>query len=286
MQSFRFPPTEFLLIRAGIAGLLLVVSSVHGALARPAGVPVLIYHEIVTDNRPAGETVIHIEQFLEQMKWLHDHHYTTLSISELAEILLGNAVAPDNPVVLTFDDGWRSGLLAVPVLEQYKFKATFLIIAGPKGIGDPYLTWDEILKLDQHPLFKVESHTFSHPWDRSDNLVTWVDGRTKGKGPDAAYFELSESKRLLEEHLNRPIRVLAWPCGWYNDTLVALAKEAGYTALLSAVGGLNVRGAGLDHINRTFIDGACPLTTFEETLQDGRYRVCQVTSSPTLGHLP
>ena len=270
---------------AGIV-MFLLVSLVEGAPGRNHGIPVLIYHEIVTDDRGPGETVIHIDRFREQMKWLHGHAYTTLSLSELEDIVKQRRPIPDKAVVLTFDDGWRSGLLAVPVLEAYGFKATFLIIAGPRGIGDPYLTWDEVRRLDQHPLFDVESHTFSHPWDRHDNLVTWVEGRTGNKGPADALFELTESKRLLEQQLQHPVQVLAWPCGWYNDKLTILARRAGYNLLLSAEDGLNVPGGKLDHIHRTFVDGACDLEAFAETLKEGRYRICQTTSPPTRNHLP
>jgi peptidoglycan/xylan/chitin deacetylase (PgdA/CDA1 family) len=271
-------------VASGIV-LFLLVSLVQGAPGRDHGIPVLIYHEIVTDGRAPGETVIHVDRFREQMKWLHEHAYTTLSFSELEDILKKRRPIPDSAVVLTFDDGWKSQLLTVPVLEAYGFKATFFIIAGPKGIGDPYLTWEEIRQLDQHPLFDVESHTFSHPWDPHDNLVTWVEGRTRNKGPVDALFELTESKRLLENQLQHPVRVLAWPCGWSNDELTTLAKRAGYTLLLSAEAGLNLPGGKLDHIHRTFVDGACNLEAFAQTLKDGRYQICQTTSpTPSESH--
>jgi len=250
------------------------------------GVPVLIYHKIVTDDQPPGETVIHLDRFRQQMAWLKSHRYRTLMLSELPAVLAGTHPVPERAVVLTFDDGWKSALHAVPILEAYGFAASFWIIAGERGIGEPYLEWTDIVQLDRHPLFEVASHTLSHPWDPASNLVTWVDGHTPGKSIADARWELVESRRILEQHLGHPVTALAWPCGWYNDMLMTLAQEAGYTMLMTADDGLNTPGTDPWHVHRTFVDGACDLTVFETTVRDGHYRSCETSSQPTRGHLP
>ena len=43
-------------------------------------------------------------------------------------------------------------------------------------------------------------------------------------------YELFESKRILEERLNKKIDFLCWPGGGYNELSLKLAKEAGYKA--------------------------------------------------------
>jgi len=142
---------------------------------------------------------------------------------------------------LTFDDGWKSIKEAIPILLKFNFKASFWIITS-EGIGNDYLNWKDIIEIDRVSNFQVESHTFTHPWDRKNNLVTWVDRKTPGKGIVDAEYELSESKRMLEKKLNRKIHYLAWPCGWYNDILKMLAKKVGYKAALTVNDGANVQG--------------------------------------------
>lgn len=267
------------------AGLLALAGTVSGAeLPGRAGqgVPVLIYHEIATDGRPPGETVISLERFEAQMDWLAEHGYRTISMGELVAIMRGRAAMPARAVVLTFDDGWKNVLNAVPVLERHRMKASFWIIAG-KGIGDDYLAWSDIEALARHPGFEVQSHTMSHPWDPTDNLVGWVEGQVPGKDAATARAELVDSKRELERHLQRPVDYLAWPCGWYNDQLVRLAVNAGYRALLTAEAGLNAPRGDVLRIKRTFIDGSCGMEDFAKTIVDGRYRVCDDRRAPTLG---
>lgn len=250
-----------------------------------SGVPALLYHEIVTDGRPPGETVMHLDLFHQQMAWLKSHGYRTLTLSELAGILAGTHPMPEHAVVLTFDDGWKSVLQALPILKAYGFAASFWIIAGERGIGGLYLEWSDIIQLDRHPLFEVASHTVSHPWNQ-ENLVTWVEGRTPGKSIADARWELVESRRILEQRLGHPVTSLAWPGGWYNDTLITLAKEAGYTMLMTVDDGLNTPGTDLWHVHRTVVDGACGLAVFEMIVRDGHEQICQTSSQSTSGHGP
>ncbi|MBM9502176.1 polysaccharide deacetylase family protein [Leptospira sp. 201903071] len=254
----------------------------------PKGIPVLIYHEIVTESdRDPGETVIFLEKFQEQMKYLSSHGYHPISMKQLLLYLKGGHPLPDRSIVLNFDDGWKNVLNAVPTLKKYSFPASFWIIAGPKGIGKgEYMEWSEIKELSQNPLFEIGSHTYSHPWNPKDNLVTWVDNRVPGKGKKEALFELKESKRILEEKLGIPIDYLAWPCGWYNKPLIRLAKLSGYKALLTTEQGANLPGADPMRIKRIFIDGKCDLATFIEQLENPKYTVCQKTQKSTQGNSP
>lgn len=275
-----------------IPAALLLGIGVIGAVPAPGfsatqrAIPVLIYHQFVTDTTAPGETVIRLERFAEQMRWLREHRYSALTLDQFAAVVGGERPVPSRAVVITIDDGWKSGLLAVPILKQHRLNASFWIIAGPRGIGDPYLTWPEIEAIDRDPLFEVASHTMSHPWNPRDNLVTWMDGTVPGRSREDVRHELAESKRLLEEHLGRPVTQLAWPCGWFTDAMVDLAREAGYTMILTAADGLNGRGADPLRIRRTFVDGACDLASFIASVRDGGYRVCQTQNPPTLGHLP
>jgi len=244
------------------------------AAAPGAGVTVLVYHEVVTDNRGEGVTTITAAHFAEQMELLADEGFVTVGIADLVRHMKGEATLPAKAVVLTFEDGWRSALNATPVLDKHKLKASFWIITG-NGIGGLYLDWSDIERLAANPRYEVYSHTVSHPWDPSNNLVTWVQGAAKEEGKRDALHELAESKRVLEQRLGKPVPYLAWPSGWYDDTLVGLAREVGYTALLTTEPGLNRRGDDVLRIHRTIVDGGCDLLTFRRTVETGYAFTCK-----------
>jgi peptidoglycan/xylan/chitin deacetylase (PgdA/CDA1 family) len=272
-------------VRAPIACGALCAASLAALAATPrpapppaapqgAGVTVLVYHEVVTDNRAEGKTTITAEHFAEQMELLSDEGFVTVGIGDLVRYMKGESTLPAKAVVLTFEDGWRSVLDATPVLDRYKLKASFWIITG-NGIGGLYLDWSDIERLAANPRYEVYSHTVSHPWDPNNNLVTWVQGPAKEDGKRDALNELAESKRVLEQRLGKPVPYLAWPSGWYDDTLVALAREAGYSALLTTEPGLNRRGDDVLRIHRTIVDGGCDLLTFRRTVETGYAFTCQ-----------
>ena len=274
-------------LRALTVAALLAVSlsaSAEGD-AQQGAIPVLIYHEIVTGDREPGETVIALDRFEEQMRYLATEGYETLSIDELVAVMRRERPAPPKAVVLTFDDGWKNVLNAVPVLDRYRMKASFWIITGA-GIGQDYLEWSDIVGLAKNPRFQIDSHTVSHPWDPADNLVTWLANPSPGKDAAAARAELTDSKATLEARLGRRVDSLAWPVGWYTEELVQLAKDAGYRAALTAEDGANAPGDDPFHIKRVFVDGACGMASFRAVLTRPAYRPCQTSGHSTHGHTP
>lgn len=249
------------------------------------GIPVLIYHEVPDAAAEPGETVIRLADFKAQMQYLSDSGYSTISMDDLVRFMKGEGAVPKKSVVLTFDDGWKSQLNALPILDQFHFKASFWIFPG-KGIDEPYLSWDDVTAISRNPNFQIGSHSMTHPWDRAGNLVTWSDGKVDGRGKKDVEYELKESRRILEQKLDRKVVYFAWPCGWYSDAMIEMAKSAGYEALLTAEAGSNLRGGDVFRIRRIFIDGACDMEVFKQTLRDHQYHVCQTRKRPTLGHLP
>lgn len=243
------------------------------------GFPILVYHQVFVGKPPEPidySTSISLKDFESQMDYLHEQGYTTLSMDEVVSYLQGRKF-PEKVVAIHFDDGWKSGRLAIPVLNRYGFKATFWIIAGAgHDTGSPHMDWDEILKLARNPNFDIYSHTMTHPWKDGDTLIDWVEGHTPGKGLEQAQWELTESRHLLEEKLGRPVPYLAWPRGLYNDTLIQSARKAGYQALLTIDDGINRPGIDFMHINRTMINGACDMQAFIQILKDGKYRNCHL----------
>ena len=75
-------------------------------------------------------------------------------------------------------------------------------------------------------------------FDIGSHTVTHVD--LGSAGIEQARQELTESKRVLEEQLQSPIRYLAYPYGerWnLRPEIVPLIREAGYEACFSAISG-------------------------------------------------
>lgn len=243
-----------------------------------SGIPVLEYHQ-VTDDKPAGDTVISPARFKEQMDYLHDSGYQTLSIDELVSIMNRQTAMPEKAIVITFDDGFVSVLNATPVLQANKMKASFWIITSFLKIDPPkmkgqYLKIDQLKILAANPNFQIESHTVTHPSDVDNNLSTWVKDQPKNKNATEALIELDASKMMLEEIMGKRVDYIAWPSGYYNQTLLDIAKIAGYKATITIDEGVNFPGDDPFKIKRLFIDGNCDLAHFIKTLVIGATNKC------------
>ena len=87
------------------------------------GVPVLNYHQ-VNDEKHSALT-LHVDQFREQMEYLHNQGYNTITLDQLYDYLENGSELPNKPIVITFDDGYVDNYNnALPILKEYNMKAT------------------------------------------------------------------------------------------------------------------------------------------------------------------
>src|SRR6266550_2160915 len=99
------------------------------------GVPVLMYHAIVNNKLNPEVNSVHVssEAFQEQMNWLFDNQYKTISIDEML-FAFEKKQCLQKAVVLTFDDGYKSLLtMATPILKKFNFSATLFLTTAFVG---------------------------------------------------------------------------------------------------------------------------------------------------------
>lgn len=264
--------------------IALMVGVAATANADSNRITVLLYHAISLNPDRGNLSVVSLPRFERQMRYLHEAGYRTLGLSELHAFMNG-APMPERSVVITFDDGWKSQLRALPVLKKYDHKAAFFIFPG-SGVAPErqkyrnYMKWSEIRAISDHPNFEIQAHSMTHPYVRSSNLVTWVRGDTPGRSHADAMFELVESKTILERELGKPVDFFAWPGGWYNKALIKMAKQAGYHALFTAEAGANRPGRDVYRMYRYVVNGGCPLRVFKRTISEHRHIPCPTLVPP------
>ena len=193
-------------------------------------VPNLLYHSIAEAVAPQfSRWVVRPQVFAAHMAYLHDHGYTPITVTQLAIAMTDSSVRlPDQPVVLTFDDGFADFYTgALPALKRYGFAATLYITTGfvgkasrwlyREGEGErPMLTWSQIAEISASGI-ECGAHSHSHP-----QLDTLPLG--------AAHDEISRSKSVLEQHLGRPVQTFAYPHGYDSPAVRRLVQQAGYSS--------------------------------------------------------
>ncbi len=205
-------------------GLGLVSEIVEKPSSISAKVPILMYHYIEYNRDPKDiiRASLTVNPYLleKQLLELKTKNYETISLDEL----FSKKVA--NPVILTFDDGYRDFYTdAWPLLLKYRMKATIYIVSDFLD-RENYLTTDMLKQIatQSSGLITIGAHTRHH-------------ASLPSLKPEALWDEVSGSKTKLEELLKIPVRHFSYPYGRYNLEVETAVKQAGYlTATTTAPG--------------------------------------------------
>ena len=193
-------------------------------------VPILMYHHIRINPQPNDPVWAALnvspDQLNEQFSYFASHGYHTITLDELTDALDGKISLPANPIILSFDDGYRTFYTnAFPLLKKYNLKAVQFVITQVVGI-DAYLTWPQIIEMDHSGLVEFGAHTRHHP-----NLPDLSEA--------AIVDEIQGSKSDLEQYLKKPVNWFAYPYGSYNAFIIQTVKDAGFKGAASTIYGTN-----------------------------------------------
>ena len=130
---------------------------------------VLVYHNIVLsqEEKVNDEDALTSDEFDEQMKYLKENGYTSISLDDFYNWKGGQADIPEKSVIITFDDGYYSfKYLAQPILQKYNYKAACFLIGKvtmqntPEYVEGQYGTigLDEVKNKSENITYG--SHTF------------------------------------------------------------------------------------------------------------------------------
>jgi peptidoglycan/xylan/chitin deacetylase (PgdA/CDA1 family) len=146
--------------------------------------------------------------------------YSSVTFDALAAHIQDGAPLPERPIIISFDDDWQSQYEnAVPLLHKYGFTATFFIWVRAVG-RKHHMSWDEIRELDVEGM-EIGCHTLTH-------LIL-----TKLKSEETLRREIIAAKVLIEAHIGHRVTSLAWPFGQYDERIVRIARDAGFTSARS-----------------------------------------------------
>lgn len=201
------------------------------ASAQDRKIPILMYHSVADEDesavRPYYRVAIRPAQFLEQMTWLHEHGYRTVSLGSAVALLQTSGTTAAKTVVITFDDGYRNFCQhAFPALERYGFTATMFLptasIADQPRIFKQRdcMTWSEVRDL-QHRGISFGSHTVTHP-------------QLHGLNREQIREEIVRSREMIEDKTGVAVDSFAYPYAFpqkdepFKAMVRDILRESGY----------------------------------------------------------
>ena len=120
--------------------------------------PVLMYHHMVPDGQDCNDMTVTPGKFRADLETVLAMGYTPVLPRELAA---GDAL-PEKPILITFDDGYRSNYdLVYPILQEYGVKACIsIIVLMPDLPTDNFCTWNQLREMTASGLVEIGSHSY------------------------------------------------------------------------------------------------------------------------------
>jgi peptidoglycan/xylan/chitin deacetylase (PgdA/CDA1 family) len=243
----RSPVHRRLIQEAQMSSRISLARARTDAAAPP--VPVLLYHSITADPPDwIAPLTVSPKVFAEHLDAVRDSGRQPLTVSEYMDAVLGNAVMPTDPVVITVDDGFSDFRHnALPALSERGLPSTLYVTTGSLADrpAESVLPPAEMLRLSE--LAELESagveigaHSHSH---RQMDLLS----------AGAAEREIVLSRTILADALGHPIRSFAYPHGYWRRTVRRLVGEAGFDSCCAVGQSLSPAGEHPLAISRLMI---------------------------------
>lgn len=186
--------------------------------------PVLMYHNITENySEDAKGANITPERFYAHMQGIMQRGYTPIFITDYYDFILRGEKLPENPIAITFDDGYLSNYeIAYPYLKEHNIPATIFIVTSTVGLGtdsgkvaNPHFNWAQAKEMQDSGIIDIHSHSHTH---KSMMSLT----------PAQLQMDMRLSKYLIERNLNKNCYIFSYPYGGYSEDTLRIAKYAGY----------------------------------------------------------
>ncbi|HUN24062.1 MAG TPA: polysaccharide deacetylase family protein [Anaerolineales bacterium] len=228
------------------------------ASGRILRIPVLMYHHVGPVKEGANQLeyglTVQTELFREQLQFLKNRGYTSISLYQAQSALMTGAPLPEKPIVLTFDDGYLDNYeYAFPLMSEFGYTGTLFI---PTEFIDNKLegrmSWEQIVEMHSAG-WSVEPHSKTHP--------SLID-----KPRDFLVYELLGSLQTIQYYIGYQPRFFCYPAGDYDDNVVAVLKELGYWGAVTTEFARDMRGDSPYLQGRVRVDGGMLMSDFANRL--------------------
>lgn len=209
--------------------------------------PIIMYHEVKTYK--AGKDVILPWEFENDLKYLSKNNYTTITISNLIDYVYNNVPLPENPIILSFDDGYLNNYVYVlPLLKQYNMKIVFSIIGKntddftnipDDNLDYSHVAWEQLNEMLDSGCVEVQNHTYNlHKYYKR------IGCKQMPNESDADYENmLTEDVGKLQEEITKMTgytpTAFAYPYGKTSRNTDMILKKLGFKATLTCDYGIN-----------------------------------------------
>ena len=224
-----------------------------------SSVSVIMYHNFVSEEDVKNgieyeEYSISPEDFEEDLIWLKNNGYTTITSDELLEFLEKKEALPSKAVVISIDDGsWGVYKHAWPLLEKHGMKADLNVIGAQidatwetlnsgktrDGEAAPFCTWEELAEMQKSGVINICSHTYGlHVYNRNERIgMNLMENETEEEFTTVVKEDYDLSVKCIRGWVGKAPKTVAYP---YSKRCIEsdniILSNTGYEILMAGEG--------------------------------------------------
>jgi peptidoglycan/xylan/chitin deacetylase (PgdA/CDA1 family) len=185
-----------------------------------------MYHVIADprDGAPYPELYVRAKDFSAQMAWLQRHGYHPVTLRAVWNHWHRGAPLPSRPIVISFDDGYRSvAHAALPPMRERGWPGLLNLTVKNLRIAGG-LSPRQVRRLIDAG-WELGAHTVTH-------------AHLPSLGDRALADEVAGSRRHLRRQFGVPVDFFCYPAGRYDAGVIAAVRRAGYLGATTTLDGL------------------------------------------------
>lgn len=255
----------------------------------------IAYHDVVESREQLRSDSVTLETLVNHFEWLVLNGYHPVSVNDLIAAREKETKLPAKPVLLCWDDSYKSFYRYVfPLLRAYKFPAVLAVVGSWKEVdgdgkvqygdnlvsGDIFMSWQQIREVAESGLVEIASHSMDlHSPRLADRygdllpaIITHVyDSETDEHETDEqmrsrVQDDLKANNDLIGKKIGRKVRVMVWPYGRYNQLAIDIAKSLDMSLSLT-LDPIPGRVDALDVVGRKYPTLNLETRSFRDSLQ-------------------
>lgn len=212
--------------------------------------PIIMYHHVLKDTKKHGTFIISPDELEADLKYLKNAGYTAILPRDLIAYQKDGTPLPENPVMLTFDDGHLSYLeYAVPLLEKYSMKALVSVVGAytndytvhpDRAVSYAYLDWNDIKNLSKSSHTEIGNHTYDlHKVSNGRHGCAKIAGETTEHHRYVFTEDATKMRNLIYDYTGVHADCFTYPFGFLCEETEEEIKKIGFKMSLSCAEGIN-----------------------------------------------
>ena len=244
--------TAFAAVAAGIASIALMLVVLGSAISAEEGqmndrrLMGIMYHQVLKDESRSGKYVVTPDELEADLAYLAENNFVSVLPSDIVNVVDNNGVLPEKSVMITFDDGYETGLYYVlPLLEKYNMKAVINIVGSytdkyseidceGEHLSYAYLTWDEVQRLSDSGRVEIGNHTYSmHSDENGKKGCSRLPGESDEEYHSIFLQDISALSEKIRSVTGRKPVSFAYPYGIISEGSKEIAAENGVRVFMT-----------------------------------------------------